>query len=438
MFKQNLAWLLLSVITVSIVNPGVSFGSDNDSSAPVNPTKPLADAATTQTSGTVDVAPPDSTTKQADSVPVTSEPKTVDSAPIIDSNAGIPPVKAVTSEPTKPETKVTALPKVQPKTTKLFGRIEQIADGPGAQFPVVLKAMTAKMDTSNRKPITGSASDSLYSGSLVNSFPTDYRGNWGGSLTVWQAQFDPICWQIDPEEVNRTRALIKPGAVGDVTFQFRNDAGNRLDLEPAQVVFMVPMKDTRYQETLGQMLGSGGQGGGMTLPGMNSGQMGAMMQQMMANMNVPIMLNFGEVTGAMGEEGLSGNAFHSKVLKNSIRELSPSVLEQQIVTSEVQQNKKTGQTRNEYSETVIRFTKQSATQLYVQAASVNYTADKRFERKIILYGTVNHGTVARNNANPLSGSGFGNLFSQPGGMQVPNLPGGVDMNQLQKLLNPGQ
>jgi hypothetical protein len=176
----------------------------------------------------------------------------------------------------------------------------------------------------------------------------------------------------------------------------------------------------------------------MTLPGMNSGQMGAMMQQMMANMNVPIMLNFGEVTGAMGEEGLSGNAFHSKVLKNSIRELSPSVLEQQIVTSEVQQNKKTGQTRNEYSETVIRFTKQSATQLYVQAASVNYTADKRFERKIILYGTVNHGTVARNNANPLSGSGFGNLFSQPGGMQVPNLPGGVDMNQLQKLLNPGQ
>jgi hypothetical protein len=163
---------------------------------------------------------------------------------------------------------------------------------------------------------------------------------------------------------------------------------------------------------------------------------GAMMQQMMANMNVPIMLNFGEVNGSMGEEGLSGNAFHSKVLKNDIRQLSPTVLEQQIVTSEVQQIKKTGSTRNEYSETVIRFTKQSANQLYVQAASVNYTAAKRFERKFILYGTISHGAAATNNANPLSGAGFGNLFNLPAGTGMPKLPAG--QNPLQNLFNPQQ
>lgn len=414
MFKQNLFWLSLPILTASLLNASVSLGSDSDGTS-------------TSDTSTASVTP--AADGDGKSAPETN--KSAVSAATGDSIVKESPVVPADAEKAKAETKEVVAPKHT--TTKLYGRIEQIAGESGAQFPIVLKAMTAKMDTS--KTIKGGAAESLYSGSVVGSFPVDYRGTWGGNLTVWQAQFDPICWQIDPEEVNRTRALIKPNSVGQVNFQFRNDARGKIDLEPAQVVFMVPMKDTRYQETLGQMMSGNGQAGGMTIPGMNSGQMAAMMQQVMGSMNVPIMLNFGEVNSSE-VEGLSGNAFRSKVLKNSIRELSPTVLEQQIVTSEVQQNKKTGNTRNEYSETVIRFTKQTPSQLYVQAASVNYTADKRFERKIILYGTVNHGAVAPNAANPLSGSGFGNLFSQPGGAGLPKLPAG--QNPLQNLFNPQQ
>jgi hypothetical protein len=423
MFKQNLFWLSLSILAASTLNASISFGSDSDSTTVETTTTPPATTTTAETSKA-------SASRTDNGIGANSpQLKTENPQPVS------PEVKeAVVPKPASPEVKEAASPKPVHKTTKLFGRIEQIAGESGAQFPVVLKAMTAKMDTSNRTPLKGGAADGLYSGSLASSFPVDYSGNWGGSLTVWQAQFDPICWQIDPEEVNRTRALIKPGSIGQVNFQFRNGPGRKIDLEPAQVVFMVPMKDTRYQEQIGSMLGSNGQAGGMTLPGMNSGQVGAMMQQMMANMNVPIMLNFGEVN-SQEVEGLSGNAFRSTVIKNSIRELSPTVFEQQIVTSEVQRNKKTNSTRNEYSETVIRFTKQTASQLYVQAASVNYTADKRFERKFILYGTINHGASAANsNANPLSGAGFGNLFNQPGGTQMPKLPGG--QNPLQNLFGP--
>ncbi len=432
MFKQNLFWLSLSILTASILNASISFGSDNDGTATTETDKAVTPASdSTTTTETSKAATP-----AGESTTTTETNKAIAPAAAPDLSVNTPAVSSATAQQLKTEMKEAVAPKPEHKTTKLYGRIEQIAGQSGAQFPVVLQAMTAKMDTRKPAAIKGSAAENMFSGSTVSSFPVDYRGTWSGNLTVWQAQFDPICWQIDPEEVNRTRALIKPGAIGQASFQFRNDAGNKISLEPTQVVFMVPIKDTRYQEEFGKMLSSSGQSGGMTIPGINSSQMGTMMQQMMANMNVPIMLNFGEVNGSMGEEGLSGNAFRSKVLKNDIRQLSPTVLEQQIVTSEVQQNKKTGSTRNEYSETVIRFTKQSANQLYVQAASVNYTAAKRFERKFILYGTISHGATPANNANPLSGAGFGNLFGLPGGAGMPKLPAG--QNPLQNLFNPQQ
>src|SRR5271169_5184871 len=64
-------------------------------------------------------------------------------------------------------------------TTKLYGRIEEIIQSPGAQFPVVLKAQTAKMDTSNLAKLQqhGEAS---FSGKKVRSFPEQFTGTWGG------------------------------------------------------------------------------------------------------------------------------------------------------------------------------------------------------------------------------------------------------------------
>jgi hypothetical protein len=311
------------------------------------------------------------------------------------------------------------------KPTVLFGRIEQIAGSAGAQFPS-LKEQTAKLDTRKVSKPVQKGQATTYSGSVVRSFPQNFSGTWGGRLRIWTAQMDPICWQLDADEANRTRQLMVPGKEGSVNFEFSQSSVGKIELEPAQVVFMVPMRDTNMGQELNSMLGAGGlgQAGGLTLPGMDSRQMASVLQQMGNTMNVPIMVSFGSINDP-NVKGVSGNDIRAVVLSNTIRQLSPGVLEQQIITQESQRNKKTGRTRQEFAETVVRFTSQNANTLYVQAAAVNYTSDRRFERKMILYGTVRRGIVMQEARNPLGG--MTNMM--PG---MPQMPAG--QNPFQNLL----
>jgi len=188
------------------------------------------------------------------------------------------------------------------------------------------------------------------------------------------------------------------------------------------------MKETRMKDEMNKLLGSGAAGSSMTLPGMDSRQMSGAMQQLINNMNVPIIICFGSINRT-DVEGISGNTIRAELIKNSIRQLSQGVIEQQIVTEEIQRNNKTGNVRKEYAETVIRFTSQSATSLYVLAAAVNYTSDRRFERKLVLYGMVHKGQVMPDMSNPLSM--LNNMM--PSGSQMPQMPGG--QNPLQNLPN---
>lgn len=297
----------------------------------------------------------------------------------------------------------------------LYGRIEQITQGQGAQFPIVLKAQTAQMDT-RKTPSSQQRGEASFSGIEVRSFPQQFSGTWGGNLKIWSSQIDPICWQIDPDEANKMRSLFSAGQTGTVNFNFSQDSTGKIDLEPAQVGFMVPMKNTHMQEEMNGLLAGGrlGQSAGMSLPGMDSKQLSGMMQQVVNNMNVPVMIEFGAINRS-DVEGISGNTIRATVLKNAIRQLGPGILEQQIVTQETQRNNKTGRIRHEYAETVIRFTSQNANDLYVQAAAVNYTEDRKFERKLILYGSVRRGQVMPDLSNPLGG--FSNMM--PGGSQLP-------------------
>ncbi len=308
----------------------------------------------------------------------------------------------------------------------LYGRIEQLAGGTGAQFPV-LKEQTAQLDKRQLPKTVQKGQASAFSGSVVRSFPEQFGGTWGGHLKIWTSQMDAICWQLDSDEANHTRQLMVPGREGTVNFYFNQGPGGKINLEPAQVIFMVPMKDTNMQQELNTIIGADGSGqkGGLNLPGMDSRQMASVMQQMANTMTVPIMVSFGNIDRP-DIKGVSGNQIRANLLSNTIRQLSPSVLEEQIVCQETQRNNKTGKVRQEYSETVVRFTSQNANTLYVQAAAVNYTLNRQFERKLILYGTVQKGQVMADPSTSLGGL-------MPGNSQLlPQLPDG--RNSLQNLL----
>lgn len=301
-------------------------------------------------------------------------------------------------------------------TTKLYGRIEQITGGSGAQFPA-LKAQIPSMDNSLSPtgPIKGQAqSESLFSGTVAKSFPQDYQGNWGGNLKVWGIQQDPICYKIDAVESDKMQRLFKKDNEGAVNFLFANDARGGIYLTPAKILFQLPGSEANIDEQMKEMMG------GQSLSAM--GPMGQYMQQMAKSMPVYFSFYFGDMqTNAMAK-GLSGNEMTQRTLRNTVRQLSPNVLEQQIVAQCNEVMKATGQPRVRYEESVLRFTKVNAQQMYVQAAQVVYGADKKFQRKMIMYGYVTKGVQA--NTNPYSG-----MMGMPGAAQIQQMFPGSTVQQ---------
>lgn len=268
------------------------------------------------------------------------------------------------------------------KPTLLFGRIEEIAAGRGAKLPIQLKALTPKLDTS---ATTLSASTQIYQARAVTqpaSFPVDLRGVWGGTLKVHSAEFDPICWKFDADEANKEREILKPGTTGDVTFEFKQ-SGNRIDLEPSQVLIQVPLSRTRYAESINQILSASG---------LSSGVQGNDAMSMMANVPILYAIHLGNLVQGVG---VTGNTLQARLLKNDVKQLAAGVIEQVVVTYNADRSSANGQVRYSYSESVLRFYRQNASQLYVQAAMVSYLQDGRFKDKVIMVGTVTRGQATQ-------------------------------------------
>ena len=286
----------------------------------------------------------------------------------------------------------------------LTGRIEQISGEGEVRMPV-LKMQAAVLDPRGKLL---PAEIEKYSGTVAKAFPTDFRGLWGGNLQVWSYRYSPDYLAVDRAEAISSANVLKAKRSGVVNFNFYNDRTGQVALEPPTVLLSVPLKDTN---TFAQM--AGGAGGGQM------GAFGGMFNQMMGNMEAPVIgIHFGKASASSMEKGVSGNDFRQEVAKNVIRALGPGVLEQQIVTRYT--NKTTaGKTNTGYDESVMRFKKLDGNRLYVLCASVKYSNTGKYLSKLILYGTVDRGR--RMNTDPMSG-----MNSMMGGM--------MDMNAMQKMM----
>lgn len=332
----------------------------------------------------------------------------------------VKPVARPAASSAKPASSATA------SSGAVHGRIEELATTPGAILP--LRALTPKLDTSKPSMLKGEVTENVAAGSttlsgaagqnkgVVRSFPVDYSGTWGGSLKVWNAQYGPLAWQFDPDEAKQELAILRPGAEGSVSFNFVQDNTGKVQVEPTQVVFTVNSAVSTSQ-LAGQMGAGGGQA--QALAALLGGGQGTMVIPRMYAMHL------GNLPGGIG---VTGNYLQSRVAKNEIRELKPGVLEQTIVTRDSDTNSKNGKVRQAYSENVLRFTKISPSQLYVQVATVKYNVNGKFENKCIMYGTVNRGQMGM--------GGFPSLMGVPGQAGGGNMFGGLEqmINQMNRSL----
>ena len=273
-----------------------------------------------------------------------------------------------------------AAPPADGKTVKLFGRIEEVATVANPQLPVKLRAMAPRMD--NSLTLKAKAQQQVLSGAIQGSFPTDWRGQWSGQLNVWSTSYSPIRYQFDADEVRKEQQLMQRGTTGQVTFDIASDNYNRLSLKPSQVVFTTTMDNSRINDTLNTMMRQQG------LPPIDASQMGSggyAIYQMMQSMPYMYALHLGDLSQGVS---VTGNMLNSRVISNTIKQLAPNVLEQVVVTYDSSQNAKTGNVRNGYSENVVRFTRQGASKLYVQAVTLSYRADGKWTSRCVLTGTV--------------------------------------------------
>ncbi len=307
------------------------------------------------------------------------------------------------------------------KPVMLYGRLEEISGKAAPTFPIVLKALTPKMDQSGL--LKGQATTGTLAGTMERSYPADFRGTWGGSLTLGQLAIAPLNYQIDPEDARKTASLVRQGSVGTANFVFNSDARGNVTVEPTQIIFMVPANQTNSFQVAMQQAGGANAMGGQAMEGM--------MKSMMGNMKVPIAIKFGNFQSSAMNPGISGNSFSIGVISNRLKQLSPGIMEQQVITQENVRTK-AGKAYSTYSENVFRFTQRGSSQMYVEVASVTYDMARRFMRKMVLYGYINKGSVQQDFSNPYAGLQQMMGGSGAGGMQIPGMGGGSG-NPLQQL-----
>lgn len=318
------------------------------------------------------------------------------------------------------------------KPVKLYGRIEELCAVAGAKLPLKMKAMVPIRDASlDAKTSTLSGKATTLAAAAQQNYPIDYIGSWAGDLTVYTSSFDKTYYQRDPDEVRKESQIMRSGAKGQYSVTFYQGNDRRITMQPSQVIF-----------TTTESMGSQMQLLSKSQPGLGA-MFGA--NNPMANMQVPVMvaLHMGTPISS-GEIGVTGNQLSSQLMKNTLKQLSPGVLENQVVTRDRDRNPETGKVQEGYSESVLRFTKLNRGQLYLQAAYVYYRNDGQFQAKYVLYGTLNRSSGASTAypspaANPMNifGGGSGNPFGGAGGANPFGSGAGnlqQQMQQMQKML----
>lgn len=224
---------------------------------------------------------------------------------------------------------------------KLFGRIQELYSSTGAKLPVPLEPMTPIRDAS----LDGALNAGV---SKQQSYPNDYRGSWTGELVIISSNFAKSFWEFDSAEADTQSELLKVGTKGRCTVNFDKGKDQSIKLEPCRILFNAPMAGSDQNRFYALQLGDLSSGWGVT-----------------------------------------GNELNCQLKKNDIKQSNDNSIEQQIVTLDTDRNPRTKKSRSGYTENVLHFTRVEKNKLYLQAASVSYDNDGKFQNKVILSGTLN-------------------------------------------------
>jgi len=243
----------------------------------------------------------------------------------------------------------------------ITGRIEQ-TESPQATLPLALtklKAETPKMDVVPPTVLKGGVSEL----SSQTSFPPSLLGFWGGALKIVSEYHRSTA----PPDPDRT-----PGTVGMVVFHFYQD-GKDIKLKPATVFLphiAKPLKDCFLDPDVLQAMEERAAERGREL-----------------NPNRIMERNPVISLGAHNWARLNGATSKATVTANTLHNLSPDVIEQDVVDRN-EGSTASGRDTGGYIEVICRFEKTGPDSEFVRVAKVVYNTDRTILRRVLLEGAL--------------------------------------------------
>ncbi|MBX9666142.1 MAG: hypothetical protein K2X93_00930 [Candidatus Obscuribacterales bacterium] len=232
----------------------------------------------------------------------------------------------------------------------LKGRIEQIFGSQGeTSAPKELEATAEMLDPRliERKLAPNKVAAKL------KSFPVTLRGEWRGQVKVVQTDCTESYWSTLPTEAQADKRFFQVGKVGDAMFRFFA-LRDQVTMAPPVVRFQVEPSEADIFK----------------------GEANA------------VFLEMNELRGPQWKSNSGECMFSSRLLKNTVTNLTATMVEQDILVEATIENIKTKQRTRFYSEHVLQFEKTGPFQLHVQVAEASYALGGALWKRMLLDGVL--------------------------------------------------
>jgi hypothetical protein len=226
-------------------------------------------------------------------------------------------------------------------STLLQGRVEEIFNKPSVKLPLELRATELKLPSDSSQP--------RYLQPELKSFPSILRGDWKGELQVKQFTCSQAYLTEQPADAETEQEVAALGKWAQSCFTFYTPRKGLVTMAPPEVKIVDPDPQSadHFQYIAVQ--------------------------------------DFGASTQWVSASGV--NKVKMSLLKNEVKMLSPTVVEQDMVIEKLLTDPR-GKQIKKFVEQVFRFTKVGPFELSVQLAEVNYGGDGRWWSKLLLEGDV--------------------------------------------------
>lgn len=224
---------------------------------------------------------------------------------------------------------------------------------------------------------------SLLSEGIVASYSDDFRGGWGGQISLDSIAVAPWFQNENPRRAYFYSLALQPGLTGNINLTFEREHGGVIALKPPRARFSVPLSHLYY----GYVLNPSPRHAHLFT--FNLANLSSRRAERPVPM-VSIYQYFGSFQSTKGET-LENNSRKQQFVSNTLRELDDHTYEEQIVTK-FESSGGGDSPDSGYLESDIRLSKHDGDELSVKISNTRYDLSGQCAMQAVYLGELKKGS----------------------------------------------